>query len=270
MPRDTARLPARSAWKMVLLVASAAAAVVEEAEADEVVAGYGEFGFGGGGVGGVAETDDAAVTAEAGGYVEVAVDVEGHALGAAEASVVDGGVAVWIDGVDVLVGADGGGRNHEDAVGTEAEVVEGGGWLEGGEDEDLTGAVGIVGIERAAGLVAGRSAGNDLEDGAGAVADEEVAARGRRRCRWRCPCLRRRWRWRPRGDAVDGAFGAGAGVEIAVGAKGERGDVDQIARAKGGLAGRARCGRWRPGPFRRAGRRPWRRGCRRRRPPGWR
>ena len=153
-----------------------AAAVVEEAEAYEVVSGYDEFGFGGGGVGGVAETDDAAVTAEAGGYVEVAVDVEGHALGAAEASVVDGGVAVWIDGVDVLVGADGGGRNHEDAVGTEAEVVEGGGWLEGGEDEDLTGAVGIVGIERAAGLVAGRSAGNDLEDGAGAVADEEVAA----------------------------------------------------------------------------------------------
>jgi len=86
------------------------------------------------------------VAAEAGGYVEVAVDVEGHALGSAEASVVGGGVAVGINGIDVLVGADGGRGDHEDAIGTEAEMVEGCRGLEGGEDEDFAGAVGIVGV----------------------------------------------------------------------------------------------------------------------------
>ena len=121
-----------------------AAAVVEEAEADEVVAGYDEFGFGGGGIGGVAEADDASVASQGGGYVEVAVDVESHALGAAKAPVVHGGGAVGVDGVDVLVGADGGGGDHQDAVGTEAEVVESGGGLEGGEDEDFAGTAGGV------------------------------------------------------------------------------------------------------------------------------
>ena len=96
------------------------------------------------------EADDAAVAAEAGGDVEVAVDVEGHALGAAEAAVEDGGGAVGVDGVDGLVGAGGGGGDEQDAVGAEAEVVEGDGGLEGGEDEDFGGCCGLE-VEAGAG-----------------------------------------------------------------------------------------------------------------------
>ncbi len=68
---------------------------------------------------------------EGGGDVEVAVDVEGHALGAALAAEVDGPGAVGGDGVDGLVGAGGGSGDHEDTVGAEAEVVEGDGGFEG-------------------------------------------------------------------------------------------------------------------------------------------
>jgi len=85
------------------------AAVVEEAEAYQVVAGYGKFGGGGVGLGGVPDADDAAVAVERGGDLEVVVGVEGHALGAAEAAVEDRGVAVGVDGVDALVAAGGGG-----------------------------------------------------------------------------------------------------------------------------------------------------------------
>jgi hypothetical protein len=83
-------------------------AVFEEGEADEVVAGDGEGGF-------VArsDADDAALAVEAGGDVEIVVDVEGHALGAAEALIEDGGVAVAVDGVDGLVRRGGGARDEE-------------------------------------------------------------------------------------------------------------------------------------------------------------
>ena len=57
------------------------AAVFEEGEADEVVAGDGERASRPRG-----DADDAALAVEGGGDVEVAVDVEGHALGAAEAA----------------------------------------------------------------------------------------------------------------------------------------------------------------------------------------
>jgi hypothetical protein len=53
-------------------------AVFEEGEADEVIAGDSERSFVAG-----SDADDAALAAEAGGDVEVVVDVEGHALGAA-------------------------------------------------------------------------------------------------------------------------------------------------------------------------------------------
>ena len=61
------------------------------------------------------DADDAALAAEAGGDVEVVVDVEGQALGAAEAAVEDGGVAVAVDGVDDLVGGGGGAGDEEGA-----------------------------------------------------------------------------------------------------------------------------------------------------------
>ncbi len=107
-------------------------AVFEEGEADEVAAGDGE-----GGLVVAVDADDAALAVEAGGDVEVVVDVEGHALGAAEALIEDGGVAVAVDGVDDLVGGGGGAGDEERAGVVEGEVVGGDAGLERGVDEDL-------------------------------------------------------------------------------------------------------------------------------------
>src|SRR5713226_10372758 len=65
--------------------------IFEEGEADEIIAGDSERRF-------VAriDADDAALAAEAGGDVEVVVDVEGDALGAAQSLVINGGVAVAV------------------------------------------------------------------------------------------------------------------------------------------------------------------------------
>src|SRR5581483_5733742 len=99
----------------------------------------------------------------------------------------------------------------------EGKVVGSNGGLERGEDEDLAGVA--------------RTVRAHLEDGAGAVADEEVAvaiegdAGGDAHAFGEggdVVAFRR--------DAVDGAFGARACIEIAVGAEGQRGDVEQVAR----------------------------------------
>ena len=127
------------------------AAVFEECEAYEVVAGDGERGLAI-----RCDADDASLAVEAGGDVEVVVDIEGETLGAPETLVEDGGVAVAIDGVDGLVAGRGGASDEEGSGVVEGEMVRGDAGLEGGEDEDL-------------------AAGIDLEDGAGAVADEEAA-----------------------------------------------------------------------------------------------
>ena len=108
------------------------AAVFEEGQAYEVVAGDGEGGFAVG-----CDADDAALAVEACGYVEVVVDVEGEALSAAEALVEDSGVAVAVDGVDGLVAGGGGAGDEEGSGVVEGEMVGGDAGLEGGEDEDL-------------------------------------------------------------------------------------------------------------------------------------
>ena|ERR1700723_688930 len=74
-------------------------AVFEKGEADEVAAGDDEGRFVTRG-----DADDAALATETGGDVKIVADIEGHALGAAEALIEDCGVAVAVDGVDGLVG----------------------------------------------------------------------------------------------------------------------------------------------------------------------
>ena len=90
-------------------------AVVEEGQADEVIAGDGKSSFVAG-----SDADDASLAAQAGGYVEVALYVEGDALSAAEALIKDGRVAVAIDGVNGLIGRRGGAGDKESA-----DIVEG-------------------------------------------------------------------------------------------------------------------------------------------------
>ena len=75
------------------------ATIFEEGEADDVIAGEDE-----GGLPVRVDSNDASLATKAGGDVEVAVDVEGHTLGAAETLIEDGCVAVAIDGVDGLIG----------------------------------------------------------------------------------------------------------------------------------------------------------------------
>ena len=177
------------------------AAVFEEGEAYEVGSGDCEGGLFIGG-----DADDAAAAVEAGGDVQVVVDVEGDALGAAEALVEDGGGAVGVDGVDGLVGAGGGAGDEECSGGIEGEVVGGDGGLEGGVDEDFAAA-------------AGGGGGGDLEDGAGTVSDEEVAVAVEGDAGGDAHALGVGGDGAGGGDAVDGAFGAGAGVEVAVGCR---------------------------------------------------
>ena len=136
------------------------AAVVEEAEADEVVAGDEELC-----VRAVwRDADDAAAAVERGSDIDVAGVIERDALRASEAALIeDACVAVSSDGVDGLVGAGAGCGDKERAVVAKGEVVGGDGGLERGEDEDLAGIA--------------RAVGADFENRPGAVADERLPSR---------------------------------------------------------------------------------------------
>jgi hypothetical protein len=186
-------------------------AVLEEGKTYKVAAGDDE-----GGLVVAVDADDAALSVEAGGDVEVVVGVNCHALGAAEALVEDGGVAVAVDGVDGLVGGGGGAGDEECSGVVEGEMVGGDAGFERGVDEDL--AAGAVGVGAA-----------DLEDGAGAVADEEVAVAIEGDAGGDAHAFGVSGHGALGGDAIDGAFGAGAGVEVAVGTEGEAGGVHEVA-----------------------------------------
>ena len=71
--------------------------------------------------------------------------------------------------------------------------------------------------------------GRDLEDGAGAVADEEVAVAVEGDAGGDAHALGVGGDGAGGGDAVDGALGARAGVEGAAGVEGEPGGVEQVA-----------------------------------------
>jgi hypothetical protein len=138
----------------------------------------------------------------------------------------------------------------------EGEMIGGDAGFERGVDEDF--AAGTVGCA------------TDFEDGAGAVADEEVAVAVEGDAGGDAHAFGVGGDGALGRDAVDGAFGAGAGVEVAVAVEGEAGGVEQIADEGAdlevaldlkdgdgdGLAARLR--------------RRWRRRCRRRRLRGWR
>ena len=81
----------------------------------------------------------------------------------------------------------------------------------------------------------------DLEDGAGAVADEEVAVAVEGDAGGDAHAFGEGGDGAVGGDAVDGAFGAGAGVEVAVGVEGEAGDVEQVADEGADLEVALRC-----------------------------
>ena len=82
------------------------AAVFEEGETYEVVAGDDEFGLTFSGyflISSAVYFYDASTSMQRGCDVQIAVGIEGHALGAAQAAIEDGCVAVRVDGVDGLV-----------------------------------------------------------------------------------------------------------------------------------------------------------------------
>src|SRR4051812_47639305 len=103
------------------------AAVLNEGQPDEVVSGDDEACFAL-----RRDANDAALTAKAGGDVEIVFEIEGHALGAAESLEEDGGVAVAVDGVNSLIGRGGGPGDEERPLLVEGEVIGGDGGLERG------------------------------------------------------------------------------------------------------------------------------------------
>ena len=198
-----------------------AGSIGEEGEADEVVAGDGECGFAV-----WRNAEDATLTAVAGGHVEVAFNVERHALRTAEAGEEGRGVAVAVDGVDGLAGGGGGAGDEEGSGFVEGEVVGGYRGLQGGEDEDFAGFGGV--------------GGGDLEDGSGAVADEEVAVAVEGDAGGDAHAFGVGGDGAAGRDAVDGSVGSGAGVEVAFGVEGEAGWVEEVAEEgpHGEVAGR--------------------------------
>src|SRR5436309_3340192 len=92
--------------------------VFEECEADEIIAGDGECSF-------VARSDanNTALSAQAGGDVEIVVDIESDALRAAESLVKNSRVAVAVDGVDGLIGGGGGAGDEEGADVVKRQMV---------------------------------------------------------------------------------------------------------------------------------------------------
>jgi len=133
------------------------ATVFEKAKPDQVVAADQQLS-----VALRVDLDDATLSLERGGHVEIVVGVQRHALRTAEAAVEDGGVSVGVDRVDTLVAAGGGSGDQQRAVVAEGKVVGGDRRFERGEDKHF-----------ARGL---RSAGAYFEDRARAVADKKVAA----------------------------------------------------------------------------------------------
>ena len=85
-------------------------------------------------------------------------------------------------------------------------MVSGDAWFEGGVDEDL--AAGAVGVGAA-----------DFEDGSGAVADEEIAVTVEGDAGGDAHAFGIGGDGAVGGDTIDGSFGAGAGVEVAVGSR---------------------------------------------------
>jgi len=100
--------------------------------------------------------------------------------------------------------------------------------LEGGEDEDVAGFGGGV---VAGDFVAGRTRdlAADFEDGAGAVADVEIALVVEGDAGGDAEAFGVGGDLAGGGDAIDGAFGAGADVEVAEAIEGEAGGVEELA-----------------------------------------
>src|ERR1700744_5829632 len=101
-------------------------------------------------------------------------------------------------------------------------MIGGDAGLEGGVDEGF--ATGAVGVGAA-----------DFEDGAGTVADEEIAIAIEGDTCGDAHALRVGGDGALGGDPIDSAFGAGADVEITIGAEGEAGGIEDVADVGGNL-----------------------------------
>src|SRR5208282_2415263 len=122
-----------------------------EGDADEVGGGEDERSLGV-----WSDADQSVAAMEAGGEVDVALAGDGQALRAAEAAEPGAGVAVGLNGPDGFIGGERRSGDKDRAGGVDGEVIGGGAGLERGMNEDL--ALGV-----------------DLEDGAAAIADKEIA-----------------------------------------------------------------------------------------------
>ncbi len=174
-----------------------------EGKPDETGAGENELGFFVG-----RDADDASTASQGSGDVEIAGDVGGDSLGTAEAAKVDRRAAIGVDAMDAVVAGGGGAGDVESAIRTEGHVIGGDAGFESREDESLR-------IAR------------DLEDGAAAIADVEIAAgvEGDGGGDSHAFCINGSGAfWR---DAMNGALVAGGDVQITVGVERKSGSVDQ-------------------------------------------
>jgi hypothetical protein len=163
------------------------------------------------------DADQAAAAVEAGGEIDVSLARDGQALRTAEAAIPGARVAVGLDGPDGVVGGERRGGDEERAGGVDGEVIGGDAGLERGVDEDL--ALGI-----------------DLEDGAAAVADEEIAVGVKGRAGGDAHAFGVDGGLAGGVDAVDVALGARGDEEVAVGIEGQAGGVEDAGDEGSGAA----------------------------------
>ena len=190
------------------MVARTTARLGAKRESDQVVSGDHEAGF-------LLRSDahDAAFAVERGGDVQVAVDVEGEALGTTEATVEHRDFAFRTDHVYGVEAAGRGPGDVEVAVRAERQVIGGDAGLESGEDVDLAIA-------------------SDLEDGAAAVADEEIFLGVEGDASGDAHAFGVGGHGAVRGDAIHRAVEARGDVEMAGAIEGHAGRVHHLAEER--------------------------------------
>ena len=156
------------------------------------------------------DAQDASAPAVTGCGIEIAVPIEGEALGPPEATEEQLHIAIGGDALDGIETGCSGTRDVELRVWTEGQMVGGDGGFERGKDEDFT-------------------LWPDLEDGARTVTDIEVAGGVEGDTGGNAHALDEDCDLSGGRDLVDGAVMARGDVERAVRAKGHAGRVDDIA-----------------------------------------
>src|SRR6185437_8633289 len=171
-------------------------------DADEVDAGNDD-----GGISVCRDAGKSATALEARGYIDIALCGQGESLGASEAAVPDACFAMRVNGPDGIVRRERGACNEQRALGIHGEVIGGDTGFEGGVDEDFALRI-------------------NFKNCAATIADEEIALCIEDSARGNAHAFGIESGLAGAIDAVDISLGARGDKEIAFGAEGQAGGIE--------------------------------------------